>query len=143
VETLIKWVAGIFLLGLGLLGPGGLIAGVEYPFGAGPFTTEGRYCTAMHTFAATTKNDIANPTKANAKQLVADVKQMINKAFDSSVKSEFEDWISAQVAGSQADVNTATTNLNQWMSNHCSSVAYKFPFQLNSWYGGLLNGTGW
>ena len=136
-------VFGFLLVGLPILisvfiGPGGAIALAEWPFGTGPFSSQGSYCTDMHRFSSDISIAISNPTSQNLSTVQTAYGGLLSSAPDQVVANDLQNWLSAQQSQDIQQVKSASTALNQWITATCSSPAYKFPYEINQFYNGIF-----
>ena len=82
-----------------LVGPGGVIAVAEWPFGIGPFSTQGSYCTDMHRFAADISIATNNPSSGNISTVKTAYGNLISSAPNQTVVSDLNNWLSAEQSG--------------------------------------------
>jgi len=120
------------------VGPGGVIAVAEWPFGIGPFSSQGSYCTDMHRFAADISIATNNPSSGNISTVKTAYGNLISSAPNQTVVSDLNNWLSAEQSGNSQEVSSAATTLNGWIASTCSSPAYKLPYQINQFYGGFF-----
>ena len=134
-------VSGFLFIGVPLLlsvfiGPGGVIALAEWPFGTGPFSSQGSYCTDMHRFASEISTAIQNPNSQNLSTVQTAYGKLLSTAPDQVVVTDLQDWMSAQQSQDAQQVKSASTALNHWINSTCSSPAYKIPYEINQFYNG-------
>lgn len=131
-------IAVLAFLVAGFIGPGGVIALAEWPFGAGPFSTSGSYCTQMHRFAGDVSLVTNNPSSANVSNLTNAFDKLLKSAPNQTVVDDLNTWLSAEQVGDKQLVSDAAGTLNKWISASCSSPAYKIPYEINQIYSGFL-----
>ena len=131
-------VAGICFLIFIVLGPGGLIATIEWPFGTGPFSSQGSYCTDMHHFASNLIAAERNQSSSNIEKVRSGFSGLTQNAPNQKVSELLSNWETAIQAQDSQAVTSAVNDLNSWIGTSCSSPAYKLPYQINSFWGGFF-----
>ena len=137
-----KYVPMLFILAFCavsiLIGPGGATALVELPFGSGPYTSSGEYCSAVHTFY----NDLyvikSNSPKSTAKRVSAEFTYIARHAPDSVIRTDLRNWYVSIASNSAGSYSGVVGSINRWLSNSCGSVLYRFPYEFNNPYSGFV-----
>jgi len=130
----------IFLLLVALAGPGGALSVLEWPFGSGPMSVHGRYCTSLHAFAAEVRIATDSPSQANFENLKKSLDNVITRAPGPSIRTSLQNWSYDQAYGDSGAIRTDGHAINSWIISNCSSATYRWPFDLNEIYNGLFGG---
>ena len=142
----------ILFVGFTLLGPGGVVAGFEYPFGAGEYSTNGQFCNRVQAVA----NDLHHWQNTTAfvsrvqGELEGDASAAPNsraKAVFSNVNSDMTNMVTAATLGDSVSLDAASLQfqsdskaINAWYSDTCKSAAMTIRRDLNNIWSGFFGG---
>ena len=130
-------IAAILFISFALIGPGGVLAFGEAPFGIGPITKHGEYCTDTHLMAHYLIQYNASPTAANLSLVRSSIKTAYKKAPNQEVKSDISNYVYAIAGGSNQAIASASNSINEWIKSSCT-ISYSLPYTLNGWWGGFM-----
>ena len=122
----------------GLMGPGTVVAGIEYPFGKGPWGHIGSYCHSIPTFVADLQNEVALPSGSSNSKLKADLAALYRHAPDQNVKADWAAWMRGQVTKDQSAVDASAQLLSTWVSRSCNTLDISLPVHLNEFWNGFF-----
>ena len=127
----------VLLIAIAIIGPGGVLAVAEAPFGSGPFSHHGRYCTDMHLMAHSVIQANASPTASNISSLKAAIKTVYQNAPNPTIKAEIYNYVSALSNNDSSGVQSGAAQINHWITSSCT-LSYSLPYRLNGIWGGFM-----
>jgi hypothetical protein len=144
MKVLVRVLAVVLVLLIAVVvvvGPGRIVAGVEYPFGVGPWSSTGHYC---HNIAAMTR--MVDQWKNSGETRLSATQQELWFAYQTTLttngpevpKADFTAWY--RRTGKVAKTITAeTTLINTWWNANCADAVMITPASLNRDWSGLMS----
>ena len=126
-----------FCLASIVIGPGGATAMVELPFGSGPYTASGEYCSAVHTFYNDLYVITPNSSKSTVRRVGAEFDYVARHARDSVIRKDLRNWYDSIASNNGGSYAHVVQSINLWLSKSCGSILYKFPYEFNNPYSGF------
>jgi hypothetical protein len=141
VKSLLKCVIAIAVVLVALVvavGPGGVVAGAEYPLGIGPWSSTGRYC---HTIDATAKFGDrwthSGQTHLTPSQMTTwhALEKSLTTTGPAVARADFSSWFRITV------LTTSTANetkvIDTWWNQNCADPMMEVPASVAHVWSGL------
>jgi hypothetical protein len=141
---LLAFVLACLVIGPSLfIGPGGVVAAWEYPFGAGPWSATGRYCHKVVALGIIFNEVQASQhyTKGQRSQARA-YATTLSTTGPIRVRRDFVAYFSALSAGQTGAFKTSSAKLNVWWNQSCSVPSNTVPASLNKYFAGFFGDNG-
>lgn len=131
----------VLILVVVVVGPGRIAAGVEYPFGVGPWSSTGHYC---HTIAAMTH--MIDEWKNSGQTRLSTAQQEQWFAYETTLttngpevpKADFTAWY-RRTGTVVKTITNETVLINSWWNANCADAVMEAPASLNHDWSGLLS----
>ena len=152
IERIATSIGMILMVGIMLVGPGGVVAGLEYPFGAGEYSDNGQFCNRVQAVAKDLNHWQDTTAYASRVQgeLEGDASAAPNsraRAVFSRVSSDMTNMLTATALGDSGSFDAAllqfqsdAKTMNSWYSDTCKSAAMTIPRGLNNIWSGFFGG---
>ncbi len=152
IERIATSIGMILMVGIMLVGPGGVVAGLEYPFGAGEYSDNGQFCNRVQAVGKDFNNWQKTTADASRVQgeLEGDASAAPNsraRAVFSRVSSDMTNMLTATALGDSGSFDAAflqfqsdAKTMNSWYSDTCKSAAMTIPRGLNNIWSGFFGG---
>ena len=152
IERIATSIGMILMVGIMLVGPGGVVAGLEYPFGAGEYSDNGQFCNRVQAVGKDFNHWQKTTADASRVQgeLEGDASAAPNsraRAVFSRVSSDMTNMLTATALGDSGSFDAAflqfqsdAKTMNSWYSDTCKSAAMTIPRGLNNIWSGFFGG---
>ncbi len=142
MRALVKVLIAIVLVVVALvvvIGPGGVVAGSEYPFGIGPWSSTGHYCQdmyAMNHFVEEWHHSEHTTLSASQRVTYSAYEKVLTETGPAVPRTDFTAFFrsggnAATRMGSEAKL------LNTWWNQHCADPMMDVPASLGHAWSGL------
>ena len=146
MRALVKSLIAIVLVLVALfavMGPGRVVAGAEYPFGVGPWSSTGRYCHDIYEMAKLADQlHHSHRTKASAGQKASwfEYEKTLTKTGPVVPRADFTAWY--RTTGNWLKtMERETSNINTWWNKNCTDPMMEAPASINHVWSGLGSHT--
>ena len=141
VKSLLKCVIAIVVLLIALVvavGPGGVVAGAEYPLGVGPWSSTGRYCHTIDDLARFgdrwTHAGQASLTPRQRATWLALEKSLTTNG-PSVARADFSSWWGRTVP--TTSLTNETKVINTWWNQNCADAMMEVPASVAHVWSGI------
>lgn len=125
-----------------VVGPGKIVAGVEYPFGIGPWSSNGRYCHDV--YAMTHVVDVWNhaghtsltPTE---KAALAAYEKTVTKTGPEVPRADFTSFFRRTGKNIVKRMTSEGTLINTWWNQNCADPLMEAPASANRMMAGFVS----
>ncbi len=142
MRALVKVLIAIVLVVVALVvvvGPGGVVAGSEYPFGIGPWSSTGRYCQDMYEM-----NHFVDEWHHSDRVTLSPSQKVTSRAYEKVLtetgpavpRAEFTVFYRSG-GDVEKRMDREATLLNTWWDEHCAVPMMEVPASLGRTWSGL------
>jgi len=146
MKALAKFLMAIVLVLLAVVavvGPGGVVASAEYPFGIGPWSSTGRYCHNIYEmthFVAVWNHSGQSIPTARQKATWLAFEQTLTKTGPRVPRADFSVWY--QNTGNVAKtMEKETPPINKWWNQNCTDPMMEAPANVSHVWSGIRSHT--
>jgi hypothetical protein len=129
----------VFLAVVVVVGPGGVVAGAEYPFGIGPWSSTGRYCHNIyemtHFVAVWHHSDQSTLTDRQKATWLA-YEKTLTKTGPQVPRADFSVWYQNTGNGAKT-MEKETSPINKWWNQNCTDPMMEAPATVSHVWLGL------
>lgn len=122
-----------------VLGPGRVVAGTEYPFGVGPWSSTGRYChdiySMTHFVDEWKRAEQVTPSSAQRETWLA-FERTLTSTGPQVPRADFTAWYRSTGNVSKR-MTSESALINKWWNQNCTSVLMEAPASPNSVWSGI------
>jgi hypothetical protein len=142
VKAIVKLVVAIVVALVAivvLIGPGRVVAGTEYPFGVGPWSSTGRYCHVIYTmthFVDEWKHSDHTTLSSSQKVTWLAFEKTLTTTGPHVPRADFTAWYrtTGNVAKRMANESSL---INTWWNHNCTSFMMEVPASANRIWSGV------
>jgi len=144
MKTIVRVLGAIVIVLIAIvvvMGPGRIVAGVEYPFGVGPWSSTGHYC---HDIAAMTKmvdewkNSGQSSLSTTQREQWFASETRLTTSGPEVPKADFTAWY-RRIGKVVKTVTSETALINTWWNENCASAVMEAPSSLSRDWSGLMS----
>ena len=129
----------VFLAFVVVVGPGGVVAGAEYPFGIGPWSSTGRYCHDIyemtHFAVEWHHSDQSIPTASQKARWLA-FEKTLTKTGPQVPRVDFSVWY-RNTGNVAKTMETETPSINKWWNQNCTGPMMEAPATVSHVWSGI------
>jgi len=137
VRTLVTIVV-VLIAVFALVGPGRVVAGTEYPFGVGPWSSTGRYCHNIDAMAA-----LAGEWKRSGHLTLSSTEKTTWLALEKTLttngpripRADFTAWYRSRDNVSKMTGESGL--INTWWNQNCTNALMEAPAAVNGFWSGI------
>jgi hypothetical protein len=141
VKSLLKCVTAMVVLLVALVvavGPGGVVAGAEYPLGVGPWSSTGHYCHAIDDVAQfgdrwTRAGQPSLTTPQRATWLA--LERSLTTNGPSVARADFSSWF--RITTPTTSLTNETKVINTWWNQNCADAMMEVPASVAHVWSGI------
>jgi hypothetical protein len=141
MKALVKTLIAIVLV-LGIVfavaGPGRVVAGAEYPFGIGPWSSTGRYCQNIYEmthFADVWQHSDHTVLTPSQKVTWQHFKKTLTSTGPEVPRADFTAWYRS--SGISTKHKSETALINTWWNQNCTDPMMEAPASINHVWSGV------
>jgi hypothetical protein len=141
VKALVKTLIAIVLfLGIvfAVVGPGRVVAGAEYPFGIGPWSSTGRYCQKIYQmthFVDEWHHSDRTVLTASQKMTWQEFEKTLTDTGPAVPRTDFASWYRS--AGFTATHKSESAHINKWWNQNCTDPMMEAPASISHVWSGV------
>jgi hypothetical protein len=142
VKALVKSLMAIALVLVGVLvvlGPGAVVAGTEYPFGVGPWSSTGRYCHDIYEMTHFVKewNRAGQPPFTTTQQVAwRAFEKTLTRTGPHVPRADFTAWYRT-TGHAVKRMESESILINTWWDQNCTEALMEAPASASHLFSGL------